>query len=139
MGNRKRLKMKLPRGVHNVASATTELVTKKDKEWFEQHPGEYYYVRPYVPGEAPRQFTDTSPYVLVRQIRPGLRERRPIPQKLADLLLTDLFDLPTPGNNVYPLKTLKPGMSKEEIQAEGARVTAILSTLDLTGIEWKVW
>jgi hypothetical protein len=53
-------------------------VMDRDREYFEQHPGETEYLRPYVPGELhPLEFKDATD-VLVTQISPGIRTRQPV-------------------------------------------------------------
>jgi hypothetical protein len=69
-------------------------VLERDADWFAQHPGEQYVVRPYVPGEGWPQLDAGGDAVLVIQIAPGVRVRRgiqvhfnhPIPERIPVLL-----------------------------------------------------
>jgi hypothetical protein len=66
-------------------------VCDRARAFFDDHPGERHYVRPFVPGEHDPETLKalgiTSPaqdsWVLVHNIRPGFRLRQPIGQILA--------------------------------------------------------
>jgi hypothetical protein len=58
-----------------VNPAAVERASESDREWFESHPGKYERLRPIVPGELPTECN--TRFVIVTQIRPGFRLRRP--------------------------------------------------------------
>lgn len=60
----------------------SDAVTKAsdaDREWFEAHPAEDYYVRAPFPDEFPPLSGGSKPHaVLVQQVKPGFRMRFPL-------------------------------------------------------------
>ncbi len=66
--------------------AIIEAVKDRDRQFFEGHPGETHYVRPYIPGEFPvalaarvgEALPAQDDWVLVTQVAPGLRSRQPL-------------------------------------------------------------
>ncbi len=57
----------------------TEQASEDDRRWFERHPNATMRLRPYVFGEfLPGAHDSSLQYVLVRQIRPGVRQREPL-------------------------------------------------------------
>lgn len=66
--------------------AIIEAVSNRDRQFFEGHPGETHYVRPYIPGEFPVALAARlggalpaqDDWVLVTQVAPGLRSRQPL-------------------------------------------------------------
>ena len=65
-----------------------EKVNERDRQYFQDHPRERAYLRPYVPGEhspeALAAVEATPPnqddWVLVRNLAPGIRTRQPVGQ-----------------------------------------------------------
>jgi|TARA_R110000787_G_C13403498_1_gene443617 hypothetical protein len=47
----------------------------KDRKWFEQHPGESEYTRPFVNGEQEFDEGPLPQFVVVKQLAPGARTR----------------------------------------------------------------
>ncbi len=72
MGKQKRPRM--PRRFVQIA----DWVSARDREWFEKHPGEDQYFRPYIPGEFGPEGPSQDSVTLVIQIEPGVRIRRAI-------------------------------------------------------------
>ena len=67
-------------------AAIMEAVSHRDRQFFEGHPGETHYVRPYIPGEFPpavvaragEPMPAQDDWVLVTRVAPGSRTRRPL-------------------------------------------------------------
>jgi hypothetical protein len=66
------MKNRPPRG---VSMRTTDRVSKNDRLWFEAHPDRQYLVRPWVVGESEPPEGPGEPYVIVRNVVPGIRIR----------------------------------------------------------------
>jgi hypothetical protein len=66
--------------------AIIDAVKARDRQFFEGHPGETHYVRPYIPGEFPvalaarvgEALPSQDDWVLVTQLVPGSRTRQPL-------------------------------------------------------------
>lgn len=90
MGKKSREKRDRPRRINIPPpkhAAITEAVCERDRQFFEEHPGESHYLRPYVPGEFPIEVLSRmgapmpkqDAWILVTQIVPGTRMRRDMP------------------------------------------------------------
>ncbi len=73
MGKKERPRM--PRRFVEITSRVSE----RDREWFEKHPGEEQYFRPYIPGEFGPEGPSQDSLTLVIQIEPGVRIRKAVP------------------------------------------------------------
>ena len=69
--------MKLADGIP-YTSPQCEEASEQDRLWFDAHPERTVCLRPAIPGEFPPGLADDCPYVLVRQVVPGLRLREPV-------------------------------------------------------------
>lgn len=89
MGKKSREKRERRQPVVHPPSRFAEIIdaaSERDREFFENHPGQEYCLRPYVPGEfwiGPALDSGEPPlaqdsWVLVRQVAPGIRMRRPV-------------------------------------------------------------
>lgn len=63
-----------------VDEAAMDRASEADREFFEQHPGREYHVRPFVPGELPVHGVhgDGRWLIAVRNVATGLRVRLPL-------------------------------------------------------------
>jgi hypothetical protein len=69
--------MKLEDGTPYTSPACEE-ASEQDRVWFAAHPQGTPCLRPVIHGEFPPGLADDCPYVLVRQLVPGLRLRQPV-------------------------------------------------------------
>src|SRR5919199_5964016 len=72
-----------------------EVVCARDRQYFEEHPDEQFYVRDYCPGELWPYVASQCSAVLVRRLTPGdarARTRTPIPNHSAEEFRAVLAD-----------------------------------------------
>lgn len=77
----------IPYGMHPSEDAASSL----DRRWFEEHPGVEVRIRRRLPGELDPLLSNDNPFVVVRQLRPGVRTRNTtnIPPADAGIVLFD--------------------------------------------------
>jgi hypothetical protein len=84
-----RSKRRTPPQIVDLPSPQAELVDRameRDRTYFAANPDEEWYVRPALVGEWGAYFGIHAPFVLVRQIAPGLRLRQPVSERVAGML-----------------------------------------------------
>ncbi len=67
-----------PERVPEPFSTIIDEVCDRDRRYFEEHPGEEFFYRPYIPGEfGPNQLQPDGTMVEVHNLSPGFRARIP--------------------------------------------------------------